>query len=122
MYVIPDLRTIYQIVKILLRSTISSIQIDLEQCSAHRGAVPGWVVDAVDVELGAAADGDLLDVRKKVVGDAPGVLPDVAAPVSADGVEVPEQDHPHLRVGGLHLPEVVLQDELPQRENRIRCR
>ena len=54
---------------------------------------------AEDVQVVAAADGDLGDERHEVVRDAARVFADEAAGVRADGVEVAEQDHGELGIG-----------------------
>ena len=79
---------------------------------ALAGAVRGGIVVAVDAELRAAADGDLLDERHEVVGDALGVLADAAAGMRADRVEVAEEDHLPAGVRVLKIGEHVLDEEL----------
>ena len=57
---------------------------------AYTGAVMGRPVSPKNLELFAAADGDLGDKGEEVVGNAEGVFSDLAAGVGAHGVEVTE--------------------------------
>jgi hypothetical protein len=84
----------------------------------HRGAVPGGVIVAVDVELGEPADGDLLDVGQQVVRYPLGVLSDLAGAVRADGVEVAQQDDAPLRVRAVVVTRHILKDKL--RKHKLR--
>jgi hypothetical protein len=84
----------------------------------HRGAVPGGVIVAVDVELGEPADGDLLDVGQQVVRYPLGVLSDLAGAVRTDGVEVAQQDDAPLRVRAVVVTRHILKDKL--RKHKLR--
>ena len=59
---------------------------------ADAGSVGSVIVVSEDMDDGKLADGYLGNIGQQVVGDALGIFADQAALVSADGVEVAEQD------------------------------
>ena len=71
---------------------------------ADAGAVHRVVVVPEDAELGATPHCNLADVRYQVVRDALWVLTDPAAGVSADWIEVAQQDDVPFRIGGREVP------------------
>ena len=64
------------------------------------------------MQLVAAADGDLGDVGGEVIGYALRILADAAALVRAHGVEVAQQYHGPVGVGGGHVHQNLLVHEL----------
>ena len=72
----------------------------------HACAVMGGPVAAKHLQLFAAADGDLGNEGKEVVGDAQGVLSDLAAGVGTHGVEITEGcDAPSVGSTGVEISE-----------------
>ena len=72
------------------------------------GAVGGGIVIAENMELLQPPGGHAGHVGQQVVGNALGQLTDEAGGVGADGVEVAQQHHRQLRVGGGLIPEDLL--------------
>ena len=72
------------------------------------GAVGGGVIVAEHMELLQPTGGHAGDIWQQIIGDALGQLTDQAGGVGADGVEIAQQHHRQLRVGGGLIPEDLL--------------
>jgi len=79
--------------ELLERLEVALGKVDDMDVVAHARAVMSVVVGAEDREVRPLADGDLLDERHEVIGDALGILANATRRVRADRVEVAQQAH-----------------------------
>ncbi len=76
---------------------------------SHSGSIMGIVIVSENAQLLKLPYRHLCDVGHQVVGNPVGILPYSAAPVSADGIKVPKQDHVPLLVRLLNIGKNLLQ-------------
>ena len=98
--------------QLLHRLDVALGQVHHVDVVAHPGAVHRGVVLPVHVQVLQFAHRHLGDVGDQVVGDALGVLPDAAALVGADGVEVAEDHQGEAGVGPVEVPQNLLGHQL----------
>ena len=79
---------------------------------AHAGAVHSVIVAAKNLQLLAAAHGDLRDKGQQVVGNVRGVFANQAACMRTDGVEVAQHSQRPLRVRAVEVSQNLFHHEL----------